>query len=143
MTDENTDKPKAPCLPESRIEELRIKHGKIGVVTFNQHTIVFKRPTRDHTREYRRMRDSPAEKADAMDRLAQITIIAFDLDDDPNRARETFTNVFLVECPMATSNPKFLNVLSALSGLVEEEEYQDLGEGASVRSATPSTSRTG
>ncbi len=137
------EKPKAPSLPESRLEELRLKHGKIGVVTFNTHTVVFKRPTRDITREYRRMRDSPAEKADAMDRLAQITIIAFDLQDEPNAARVTFTDSFLVDYPMATSNPKFINVLSALSGLVEEEDYQDMGEGASVRSATLSASQTG
>jgi hypothetical protein len=133
---------KTPCLPESQLDSLRVKYGKIGVVTYNHHTIVFKRPNRDHIREYRRKRDTPAERADAMDQLAQITIIAFDLIDDPNKARIQFTDTFLEEYPIAISHPKFLNVLTALAGLVEEEDYQDLGEGASVRSAPPSTSQT-
>lgn len=127
-------------LSEGRLEELRQKYGKIGLVEFNQHVIVFRKPTRLDAREYRRKKDSEAEKMDAMDQLAQATIIAFDSQDDPNAARTTFTERFLEDYPLAVSNVRFMNVLSALSGIVEEEETKDLGKGASVRDAPQSTS---
>jgi hypothetical protein len=127
---------------EEMLEGLRLKYGKIGIVDFNDHRLVFRKPSREHVREYRRKKDSDAEKMDAMDQLAQATIVAFDGQTDPNKARETFTMRFLEDYPLAISNPKFVAVLSALAGLIEEEDAKDLGKGASVRGARPSTSPT-
>jgi hypothetical protein len=135
--------PKAPCLSDARLEELRIKYGKIGVVEYNLHSLVFRRPSRDHVREYRRKQDTPMEKADAMDQLAQVTIVAFDLEDEPNKARVIFTEKFLEDYPLAVSNPRFVSVLTALAGLIEEEEYKNLGKGASVKSAPQNSSPKG
>lgn len=129
-------------LSEAQLEELRVKHGKIGVVEFSGHVLVFRKPSREHVREYRRKKDSDLEKMDAMDQLAQVTLVAFDTEADPDKARTTFTRSFLDDYPLAISNPKFVAVLSALAGLIEEEDYKDLGKGASVRGARPSTSPT-
>jgi hypothetical protein len=132
---------------ETKLEALRIKYGKVGVVEYNGHEIVFRKPSRDHVRDYRRKKDDPGEKADAMDQLAQVTIIAFDGEDDPNRARVTFTTVFLEDYPLAVSHPKFVSCLSALSGLIEEEDERDLGKGVRIKSAprapSPMASRNG
>jgi hypothetical protein len=129
-------------LSEAQLEELRVKYAKIGVVEFNGHTLVFRKPSREHVREYRRKKDSDAEKMDAMDQLAQATILAFDAETDPNKARTTFTGQFLDDYPLAISNPKFVALLSALAGLIEEEDAADLGKGVSVRGARQSTSPT-
>ncbi len=124
-------------MSEAELEELRTRHGKIGIVEYNGHQLVFRKPSREHVREYRRKKDSDAEKMDAMDQLAQATIIAFDGERDANKARETFTREFLNDYPLAVSNPKFVAVLSALAGLIEEEDARDLGKGASVRGLRP------
>lgn len=132
---------------EDRLEALQAKYGKIGVIEFNGHVLVFRKPSREHVREYRRKKDSEAEKMDAMDQLAQATIVALDGEEDVNRARTTFTTVFLEDYPLAISNPKFVTCLSALAGLLEEEDAKDLGKGVSVRSAprgiTPKASPNG
>jgi hypothetical protein len=124
-------------LSEDQLEALRSQFTKIGVVDYNGHQIVFRRPTRDHCREYRRMRESPAEKHEATERLAQVALVAFDGETDVNRARTTYTNVFLDEYPLFASVPKVMAVLSVLTGMVEEEDAADLGKGASVRSVRP------
>lgn len=129
-------------MSEAQLEELRVKHVKIGVVDYNGHQLVFRRPTREQVREYRRKKDSDAEKMDAMDQLAQATILSFDGEADPDKARQVFTREFLTDYPLAVSNPKFVSVLSALAGLIEEEDARDLGKGASVRGPRPSTLQT-
>jgi hypothetical protein len=120
---------------EERLEALRAKYGKVGSVEFAGHVLVFRKPSRDHAREYRRKMDNAAEKPDALDQLAQATIVAFDDQEDPNAARVTFTTVFLEEFPLAVSNPKFNTCLSILAGLTEVEDAEDLGKGVIVRSA--------
>lgn len=125
---------------DARLEPFRAKYGKVGGVEFSGHVLVFKRPTREHIRDYRRKKESDVEKVDAMDQLAQITIVAFDGEDDPNRARMTFTGVFLVEYPMAISNPRFVACLSTLAGLVDEEEAKELGKGVRIKGPPPPTS---
>lgn len=121
-------------MDEAKLEELRVRHGgKVGAVEFSGHTLIFRKPSRDLVREYRRKKDSDAEKMDALDQLAQATIVAFDAEEDPTRARVTFTSVFLEEYPLATSNPKFIGCLSALAGLIEEEDAKDLGKGVTVK----------
>jgi len=95
--------------------------------------IVFKKPSRDTARDYRRKTETPAEKVDALDQLAQATIVAFDGEEDPNRARVVFTGTFLEDFPMAMNHPKFMTALSALSGLVEEEHEKELGKGVTIK----------
>ncbi len=129
-------------MDETKLEALRVKYGKIGAVEFNGHTLVFRKPSREHVREYRRKKDNDAEKMDAMDQLAQATIVAFDDEEDVNRARTTFTTSFLEEYPLAISNPKFVGCLSALAGLIEEEDQKDLGKGVTVKSGPRVTSPT-
>jgi hypothetical protein len=119
-------------LNEEQLETLRARHVKIGVVEYSGHQIVFRRPSRDQVRDYRR-KQLTDEKVDALDQLAQATIVAFDGEEDVTRARTTFTTVFLEEYPSACNHPKFMGCLSALSGLVEVEDEQDLGKGVSIR----------
>lgn len=120
-------------LSDAQLEVQRARYGKIGVVEFSGHQLVFRKPSRDNARDYRRKKDSEAEKTDAMDQLAQATIIAFDGEEDVNRARVTFTEVFLEDYPLAMNSPKFIAVLSALAGLIEDEVATDLGKGASIK----------
>jgi hypothetical protein len=125
---------------DAKVEAARAKYGKAGGVRFNGHSFVFKKPSRDHVREYRRKVESAAEKMDAMDQLAQATIVALDEQDDPTAARTIFTTVFLEEYPMATSNSKFNVCLSALSGLTEVEDDEDMGKGVIVKVRAPKLS---
>lgn len=127
---------------EAKIESIRARLGIIGVVEYNGHTIVFRKPSRENVRDYRRKRESESERADAMEQLAQVTVVAFDDIDDPNAARTRFTGEFLERYPMAISNAKFASCLSALAGLIEVEDHQDLGKGVSVKSGPPKPSPT-
>jgi hypothetical protein len=128
-------------LSDARLDELQVKHGKIGMVEYCGHAIVFRKPSREIARDYRRKKDSVAEAPDALDQLAQATIVAFDDEDDPNKARVRFTGEFLEEYPLATSHPRFVTCLSVLSGLAAEEDDSDLGKGVSVRSGRQRTSQ--
>lgn len=129
-------------LDEAKLDELQRQYGKIGTVEFSGHVVVFRKPSRTDVREYRRMQGSDAERPDAMDRLAQATIVAFDDVTDPNAARTLFTGSFLVEFPMAVSHGRFAACLSVLAGLVEAEDAEDLGKGVTVRSSRPKPSPT-
>jgi hypothetical protein len=124
-------------LTEAQIEALRVQCGRVGVVEYNGHQIVFRKPTRDHCREYRRMRESANERHEALEHLAQLTIVAYDGTTEPNAARTQYTAVFLEEYPLFVNVAKVMNVLSVLAGLVEEEDAHELGKGASVRSGPP------
>lgn len=134
-------------LTSEQLEAIGVQHGKCAEVRYNGHQIVFRRPTRDHCREYRRMRDSPTEKHDAIEKLAQMCLVAFDGETDANKARTFYTGVFLEEFPMFASFPPVMAALGYLTGMVEEEDAADLGKAVRVWSARrPSTqteSRTG
>ena len=134
-------------LDDAALEALKLKFGKVGVVDFDGHQIVFRKPTRDQCREYRRMRESANEKHESLEHLAQMMIVAFDGTQDPNLARTLYTSQFLEDYPLFVNVPKVAAVLSALSGMVEEEDAQDLGKGVRVLSVrrpnTPQDSRTG
>jgi hypothetical protein len=120
-------------LNEDALTALQAKYKKIAVVDWNEHQIVFRRPTRDECRSYRIALEAPATKADAAEQLCQFTIVAFDAETDPTRARVTFTTVLLEECPMFSATTKVKVAIGALMGLVEEEDLADLGKGVSVR----------
>ena len=134
-------------LDDTQLEALRAQYGQVGIIDWAGHQIVFRRPGRGEIRDYRRKIDSPAEKPDALDQLAQVSLAAFDGDTDPVRSRQTFL-AFLDEYPGFTSNrDKVLPVLTILAGMVEEDAAAALGKGASVRSAlrpsTPTASPSG
>jgi hypothetical protein len=142
MGDEKTGQ-SATEAEEEFLSKLQDKYGKVGVVHFEGHRIVFRRPTRTEVRDYRRKEDQPAEKYDRLDSLAQFTIVAFDDEVDVVKARMIFTNSFLESYPMATDSVKFQTVLLLLAGGQEEEHATFLGKGCSVMSATTSDSRKG
>jgi hypothetical protein len=125
-------------LDDEQIEAVRTRcGGKVGVIEWSGHQILFRRPSRDQVHSYRAEQDSAAEKPGAVDKLAQAMIVAFDGETDPTRARVAFTGSFLEEFPMFTSSAKCRAVMNLLSGLVESEDAADLGKGVSVRSAPP------
>lgn len=129
-------------LNDAQLDELKLKFQKIAVIDYNGHQIVFRRPTREHTREYRRMRESDAEKHLAMESLAQQTLAAYDGDTDPNSARTKYTAIFLEEFPLFVNVPKVTAALSALAGMVEEEDEKNMGKGVrllNVRQASTPT----
>ena len=128
-------------LSDEQIDGLRAKFGKVGTVDFEGHQLVFRRPTRDQVKDYRRKEDSPSEKQDRVDQLAQQTIVAFDGAEDPIQARTAFL-AFLDEFPMFCDSPKAQTVLTVLAGGQEAENASILGKGCSVRSATKTSSPT-
>jgi hypothetical protein len=134
-------------LDDQGLDALRVKYGKIAIVDWDGHQLVFKRPTREHMRDYRRKRESPSEKHDALEQLEQFIIVAFDGETDPNKARMAFTGKFLEEYPGASSSGKISSAVSVLSGIVEEEEADDLGKGVRfkppLRKRTPTDSPNG
>lgn len=128
------------ALNDEELERLRQQYTKIGVVDWNRHQIVFKQPSREVVRDYRRKQDSASEKPDALDQLAQVTIVAFDGVTDPVRCREAFLAFLGGEAPAFTSSGKAGAVLTGLSGMVEEEDVADLGKGARILMAPRPTS---
>ena len=123
-------------LTDVELEALTARYGKIGTRDWDGHQLVFRKATRAEVREYRRKQDSAVEKPDAMDQLAQATIVAFDGNADPNAARTLFTGTFLEQYPAFCSNTVTINILSYLTGIVEEEASTEMGKGGSVRSST-------
>jgi hypothetical protein len=126
-------------LDEAQLEALRVKYGRVGTVDWTGHQLVFRRPSRDEVREYRRKEDSPREKPDRVDQLAQATIVAFDGRDDILQARTMFL-AFLDEYPFFCDSPKLQTVITVLAGGIEEEASSILGKGCSVRSAAQKNS---
>lgn len=118
---------------EELYETLRSRHTKIAIVEWNGHAIVFRRPTRDECHAYRVAIEHPETKADAMEQLCQRTIVAFDGEQDANKARVTFTTIFLVESPMFSITSKVKAAIGVLAGLVEEEDAIDLGKGVTIK----------
>lgn len=117
-----------PDLSDQDLEALRARNGgKVGVIKFDEHQMVFKRPARDTAREYRTERDNPATAPDALDHLAQRTIIAFDGETNGEKARLGF-NALLADNPLITDNTNFKAVLSCMLGTVEQELEDKLGE---------------
>jgi hypothetical protein len=129
-------------LDETELEVLRARYGKIGVRDWGEHQIIFRKANRQEVRDYRRKLDSAAEKPDAMDQLAQSTIVAFDGNQDPNAARVQFTSVFLEAYPAFTMNSATVAILSLLTGITANEEDLELGKGASVRTRPPRSTPT-
>ena len=129
-------------LNDAQLDELKLKFQKIAVIDYNGHQIVFRRPTREHAREYRRMRESESEKHIAMESLAQQTLIAFDGDVEANSARTKYTLTFLEEFPLFVNVPRVVVALSALAGMVEEEDAKDMGKGVRLLNARPPSTPT-
>jgi hypothetical protein len=130
-------------LTEEELDGLRVKHGKIAVVEWNEHAIVFRKPTRDECRAYRVALESPATKADALEQICQRAIVAFDGERDANKARTTFTGSFLEDVPMFASTAKVKIAMGALMGVVEEEDLLDLGKGVTIRPSPRPRTPTG
>src|SRR5277367_314841 len=121
LTDEQT----------KQIEALAAQHGKVVHVEHEGHVLVFRRPDRMMVKEYRRKEDSPSEKSDRVDQLAQQTIVAFDAETDAVRARNLFLG-FLDEFPMFCESGRMQTAISVLGGLVAEENALILGKGCSI-----------
>jgi hypothetical protein len=125
------------ALTEDQIEQLRVKHGgKVAVVDMHGHQLVFKRPSRETVRDYRRKQDSPVERPDALDQLGQVTIVSFDGDTGGESTRLSFLQ-FLNEFPAFTSTARFVIAMNVLTGMVETEEGEELGKGVRVKNARP------
>lgn len=135
MTEEDDKARQVLAAREAWLDAAQKQYGRIGTVEFSGNTIVFRKPTRLEVRDYRRMLDTPAERPDALDSLAQKTILAFNDLTEPNAARVVFTGSFLESYPLAMGNDKFKALLGVLSGLVEDEDAADLGKGVTVRPA--------
>lgn len=133
-------------LTEEQISAFVQRYGKIGVVDWAGHQLIFRKPSREDVRDYRRKQDSPSERPDAVEQLAQVMIVAFDEEQEPVAARAAFLSL-LVEFPAFASSHKCVSTLNVLSGIVEDEASADLGKGVSIRSSrqkpTPPASPTG
>ena len=127
-------------LSEETLETLRTTYSAIGVIEQAGHELVFRRPSRDQVRDYRRKTDNATEKPDALDQLAQVSIVAFDGMVATSEANAMLVRTaflaFLEEAPLFTSGGKFMAVFGVMTGLVEAEDIEDLGKGVRVLSTT-------
>lgn len=128
-------------LDEQSQEVLRGRYGAVATVDFNGHQLVFRRPSRDEVREFRRKERSPAEADDAVDYVSQLTMVAFDGEADPMKARVAY-GAFLQDHPRFTESTKFRIAFNLLSGRVEREDIADMGKGVSVRLGPPGRTET-
>jgi hypothetical protein len=124
----------AERLSEDALAALERTHKKIAIVDWQEHQLVFRRPTRDECHAYRVKQEQPETKADALEQHLQQTIVSFDGEGTPLAARTGFL-AFLDENPMFASSARGKAVFASLSGLVELEDAADLGKGLSVRPA--------
>jgi hypothetical protein len=128
-------------LSEEQIEAFASRHGQVGIIDWSGHRLVFRRPTRADVRDYRRKGDNPQEKLDRIDQLLQVTIVAFDDEQESNAVRALFLQ-FLVEYPLFGNSEKALGTINVLAGLVESEEAAQMGKGVSFRSSKPKSTPT-
>lgn len=123
-------------LDDAGLEALRVANGgKIGIVDWQGHQIVFRRPTRENIREYRR-KVGTVEEPDRVDQLTQAMLCAFDGQTDGVAARQAYLG-FLSEYPLFTSTAKCNTAVNVLGGLVEVESAEALGKFARILSARP------
>ena len=134
-------------LSEEQKDALEKAHKKIGVISWEGHEIVFRRPTRTEWHNYMRMNGDAAANAAALDSHAQITLVAYDGDIQMPRARIAYTNELLEECPGFANAPEVAAVLAVLAGTAQQEDLANLGKVARVRQSgrrlTPTASPNG
>lgn len=125
---------------------LERQYGRIGVIHWEGHQVVVRRPSREDVYEFRRRQASAVEAPGAIDYAAASTIVAFDGNLDAMRSRIAFDQ-FLSEYPRFTESAKFSVIFQTLWGRVEEEDMIDMGKGAFVRPSrrarTPEVSPSG
>ena len=121
-------------LDDVGLESLRVRYGgKVGVVEWQGHQIVLRKPTRDDVRDFRRKgEDDP----DRVDQLTQVMLVAFDGEVDLVAAKEKYL-AFLSECPMFTDTPKCRAAVNVLGGIVEVEDSETLGKFVRVLNGRP------
>ena len=123
-------------LDDAGLESLRVRYGgRVGVVDWSGHQIVFRKPTREDIREFRR-KGGTAEEPDRVDQLSQVMLVAFDGEVDLVKARTMYLG-FLSEYPLFTSGAKCSAAINALSGIVEVESEAALGKYVRLLSARP------
>jgi hypothetical protein len=123
-------------LDDAGLEALRVQYGgRIAVVEWYGHQLVFRKPSRDDIREYRR-KGGTTEEPDRVDQLTQVMLCAFDGQTDPVGARTAYLG-FLSEYPLFTSTAKCNAAVNVLSGLVEVESAEALGKFVRLLSARP------
>lgn len=126
-------------LSEEQIQALRVQHGRVGVIDYQGHQIVFARPTRASIQAHRRAMVSGGDQAaGASDGLAQSCLVALDGETDRPKAIQAFSR-FLEEFPAYTSNDKHMSVMNVLSGATEEEDEKALGKAARIYAASPAS----
>jgi hypothetical protein len=113
-------------LDEAGLEALRVQSGgTIHVIDFRGHQIVFRRPTRDHVRDFRRKEGTPAE-ADRVDQLTQFMLVACD-GETGEKGRAMYLG-FLEECPLFTDSAKCRAAVNTLAGITESADAEALGK---------------
>jgi hypothetical protein len=134
-------------LDDTQIESLQVKFRKVGVVSWEGHQILFRKPQRAEWHEYLRRKDTRGESHTALEQLTQQTIVAFDGETDVTKARVTYSNIFLEECPGFANAPEVSAILAVLAGTAQEEEVESLKKVGVVwsgrRNSTPMASQNG
>lgn len=120
--------------------ELERKYGRIKVVTFNGHELVFRKPMSKEARQHAHDMENPQAKIHADDNLAMFTIVAVDGGDEAS-ARKAF-GALKEEWPYLVRSQKVGQVIGQLIGVVEDEDLKDSGT-STTASASPQTTSGG
>ena len=127
-------------LDDAGLESIRVQcGGKIGVVDWQGHQLVFQKPTRDDIRDFRRKGEGDPDR---VDQLTQVMLVSFDGETDRVKARQAYI-AFLSDAPLFTDTAKCRAAVNVLGGIVEVEDSETLGKYVRILSARPRTTAKG
>jgi len=125
-----------------QIEQATAKHGRVKVVQYNGHEMIFRKPSRPECKDYARKMNDESTKNDADEQLAQILIVNFDGETDPVRARIAF-NAMLDEYPLAANSKAIGGAVSRLAGVVQDDDAKKPASASTSSGTSPANSPTG
>lgn len=104
-----------------QIEQATTKHGRVKLVQYNGHEMLFRKPSRPECKDYARKMNDDATKNDADEQLALMLVVNFDGADDQLGARRGLIQLF-DDYPLAANSKAIGGAISRLAGVVQDED---------------------
>lgn len=121
---------------EETLAQLTATHGRVKVVSYNGHELVFRKPKRAEVRMHAQALDDPQRKAGADEELAQLLIVAYDGVADARKARDAW-NDLLDDFPYAASSKPIGGAIAQLTGVVEDIDLKGSGPSSTSSASGP------
>ena len=130
-------------ISDDHLRELEAKYGKVRLVVYNGHELVFRKPKRVEIKQHRikNQSEAPEERASADEFLAQVLIEHVDgVEGQP--CKQKFLDL-LEDFPYLASNKDVARAMSVLSGALQDTEGKGSASVSTTSASTPPTSRKG